>query len=110
MTSGVYVGSCVYDDICTYIAQVFPETFNPSTCPPSFAQYGIDCTCPFNIRSGPVDLVDLLLDIPNLSDPSIVFGFLALGDYDITIKTEDALGKFACLRIKYSMKPNVIGK
>jgi len=89
---------------------MFPGTFNPTNCPPEFAEYGIDCTCPLKIRSGYVDLIDILLDLPDLSDPNIVFGFLATGDYDITIKTEDALGKFICLRIKYTMKPNFIGR
>ena len=110
MISGIFAGSCVYDDICAHIAQIFPQTFNPQACPPELAEYGIDCTCPFNIRSGSVDLVDLLLNIPDLSDPNIVLGFLGKGDYDITIKTEDTLGKFACLRIKYTMKPSINGK
>jgi hypothetical protein len=114
LSSGIYIGSCIYDDICTHIAQLFPQTFNPADCPPEFADYGIDCTCPFNISSGPVDVVNALLNLPDLSDPNSFVGsfgtFLSFGDFDVTFKTEDPLGKLACLRIKYSIKPNMIGK
>ena len=114
MVTGIFVGSCVYDDICTFIAQIFPQTFNPTNCPSELADYDIDCTCPFNSRARHIDLVDALLNLPDLNDPNILSGFLGLffgkGEYEITIKTEDPLGKLACLRIKYSIKPSVIGK
>jgi hypothetical protein len=111
LTSGIFIGGCVYNDICTLFQQLFPQTFNPAACPSEFAEYGIDCTCPFNIRSGPVDVVNALLNLPDFNDPNAALGgistFFGKGDYDVTIKAEDPLGKLACLRIKYSIKPLV---
>ena len=108
MAAGIYVGSCVYDDICTIVASLLPDSFNPSACPPELADYGIDCTCPFKIRSGRIEVIDTLLDLPDAS--TSIATFLASGDFDITINTEDPQGKFGCVRIKFTVKPSKPGK
>jgi hypothetical protein len=108
LASGIYVGSCVYDDICAIVAQLVPDSFNPNACPPELADYGIDCKCPFKIRSGRIEILDTLLELPDAS--ASIATFLASGDFDITIKTEDPLGKFACVRIKFTVKSSKPGK
>ena len=108
MASGVYVGSCVYDDLCSIISQLIPDSFNPTACPPELAQFGIDCTCPFKVPAGNVNIEDTLAELPDAS--TSIATFLASGDFDITIKTEDVLGKYACVRIKFTVKPSKPGK
>ena len=105
LTPEMYIGSCVYDDICKIIENLYPESFHPTNCSPELAEYGIDCTCPFKIRSGPIDLIDILLDIPDFSMSNYLVYLFGSGDFDVTIKMEDLQGKLACLRIKYSIKP-----
>lgn len=56
LASGVYVGSCTYDDICDIVATLLPN-FTPEKCPASLAVYGIDCKCPFNIKAGLVEII-----------------------------------------------------
>lgn len=42
----------------------------------------------------------------NLPDASAsIASFLASGDFDITIKTEDASGPFGNVRIQFTVKP-----
>ncbi len=100
MASGVYVGSCTYDDLCKIIATLVPTSFNPQACPPSLAQYGIDCTCPFKLRAGDILVDNIDVELPDAS--TSVATFLASGDFDVTIKASDNTGPFGCLNIKFS--------
>ena len=65
MAAGIYVGSCVYDDLCEMVAKLLPESFNPTACPPELAQYGIDCRCPFNIKKTLLDIKDIDVEFPD---------------------------------------------
>ena len=99
----MYVGSCVYTDLCKIVEQLLPESFSPATCPPELADYGIDCTCPFKIREGLIEIIDNEMNLPDAS--ASIASFLASGDFDITIKTEDASGPFGNVRIQFTVKP-----
>ena len=108
LAAGIYVGSCIYSDLCKTIEHFNPDFFNPTACPPELADFGIDCTCPFNIRSGLIEFIDQDLIIEDHSTATTL-GFNNLlfnsGDYDVIIKTEDASGPFASVRIQYTVKP-----
>lgn len=43
------------------------------------------------------------LDVP--SADSSIFSFLASGDFDVKIETQDGNGPFGCVEIKFSVKP-----
>ena len=107
IASGVYVGSCTYDDICDIIKSLLPN-FTPDSCPASLAVYGIDCNCPFNIKAGKVELLSEQLDLPDASQS--VATFLASGDFDIKMSASDAIGSYGCINFKFTVKPSSQGK
>jgi len=98
------VGSCDYADLCTLVKTLLPESFNPTQCLnyPTLADYGIDCNCPFNVKSGFVNIQDILLEIPDASQS--IATFLASGDFDITAKVSDPKGDVANFQIQFSVK------
>ena len=103
LAAGIYVGSCVYNDLCTIVQQLVPDSFNPTACPPELADYGIDCKCPFNIRDGLIEVIDTELDLPDAS--TSIATFLASGDFDIIIKTNVANAPYGNVQIKFTVKP-----
>jgi len=108
LAGGFHVGSCTYDDICEIIDFLLGSTtFNPENCAPSLAEFGIDCTCPFNIRDGDVN-IDAPMDLPDASTTAATF--LASGDFDITVKGSDPRGDFGCLNLKFTVEPSNPGK
>jgi len=103
LAAGIFVGSCSYTDLCKIVEQLVPDSFNPTACPPELLDFGIDCKCPFSIRDGLIEIIDTILDLPDASQS--IATFLASGDFDITIKTQDASGPFANIRIQFTVKP-----
>ncbi|CAF0739801.1 unnamed protein product [Brachionus calyciflorus] len=101
LAAGIYVGSCTYDDLCKIIESLLPS-FSPETCPPTVAQYGIDCNCPFQIKTGLIDIEEHF-DVPDATQT--IASFLASGDFEIKIDTKDANGAFGCVNIKFAVKP-----
>ncbi|CAF1055510.1 unnamed protein product [Brachionus calyciflorus] len=101
LAAGVYVGSCTYDDMCKVVATLLPS-FTPETCPPSLADLGIDCTCPFKLKAGLLEIEELF-EVPDAN--STIFSFLASGDFEVKIEAKDALGPSGCINIKFAVKP-----
>lgn len=106
MFQGVYIGSCIYTDICLLISFLFPQ-FNPDECLPEVAQYGIDCTCPLGFSAGNF-VYNHQLSVPEFS--TTIFSFMASGDYDLTLKAKDNLGPMFCTQFKFTMRPAPYGK
>ena len=103
LAAGVYVGSCTYDDLCAIVQQLLPDNFRPDICPAELAPFGIDCTCPFKIKAGDLNVDDVVLNLIDASTSA--FTFLASGDFDINIKIKDAIGEYSCVNIKFTVKP-----
>lgn len=96
-----YIGSCDYDDICEWFTGLIG--YDGTNCPAGGAQFGIDCSCPFNIPAQSVD-VDSTMDIPDFS--SLAGGLLSFlnGDYTITVNASDDNGFLGCLNTKITLK------
>ncbi len=77
-------------------------TFTPDNCPPQLLQFGIDCNCPFNIKAGDLDINEKLV-LPDAG--ATVANWLSSGNFDVQIDTRDSKGSYACLKIKFSVKP-----
>ena len=105
IVNGQNVGSCTYPDLCAFLQSLFDE-FKPETCPPALAEYGIDCKCPFNIRSQQLNIVGHTLEIPDASKTAA--SFLASGNFDITInatETDPSAPKpYGCGKISLTIK------
>jgi hypothetical protein len=82
IVNGNTVGSCTYPDLCTFLQRILKE-FQPDNCPPSLAQFGIDCKCPFDIKPQLLDIVDHPLDLPDATQTAATF--LASGNFNITV-------------------------
>ena len=98
---GVEVGSCDYKDLCLVLKSLLP-TFRPETCPAPMAQYGIDCNCPFNIRSGQLKIENEKLVLPDAQ--ATIANFMATGDFSIQLDTYDSAGAYASLTIRFTVK------
>ena len=103
MASGIWVGSCVYSDLCVVIRELLPDNFNPDVCLPELLDFGIDCTCPLKLKKGLIDMDSLKLDLPDAS--TTIFTFLASGEFDITAKMSDQKGSYSCVVLKFSVRP-----
>ncbi|CAF2398521.1 unnamed protein product [Rotaria sp. Silwood2] len=98
---GLDVGSCTYTDLCRVLKTMLPS-FKPDSCPKAMAQYGIDCNCPFNIPAGHLSIVNEKLEIPDAQ--SSIANFMATGDFSIQLDTQDAVGSYASIIIKFTVK------
>ena len=98
--NGVEVGSCDYKDLCLVLKTLLPS-FGPATCPAGVAQYGIDCNCPFNIRTGQISIVKERLELPDAQ--ASIASFMASGTFTIKLDTYDAVGQYASITIKFSV-------
>ena len=92
LVNGEYAGSCVYPDLCKSLMYIL--NLNKDTCPESFKQNGVDCTCPFNLNPGKLNLVDI---IQTYSPVFLNNSWLVLGDYSIRADVSDKRGHFFCL-------------
>ena len=80
-----------------------PASFNPTVCPAGVKEYGIDCTCPFKLKAGMID-INQNLNLPDAS--KTVATFLASGDFEISFKAADSKGPYSCVNLKFTVKPN----
>lgn len=106
LASGLYVGSCTYNDGCKDLLQdILNITAANGNCPPPLAAIGIDCSCPFNIPQNN----NINLQFPsNIEDLSTsVASFLASGDFKIRLKATGPAptNEVGCLEFSISMKP-----
>ena len=83
---------------------MIPDSFNPTVCStyPTLIDYGIDCNCPFNIKSGFVNIDNITFDVPDAS--TSIATFLASGDFDVTATVADPIGPIANFNLKFSVK------
>lgn len=100
--SGVYVGSCSYDDSCNDFKTLLNFVYT-GKCPEFLSVFGIDCFCPLNVKAGTYELINEELNLPDFS--SSIFNFLAAGDFDIKVTTSDSIGSYGCFTIKFTVKP-----
>lgn len=99
---GIEVGSCTYADLCLVLKTMLPS-FKPDTCPKPMAQYGIDCTCPFNIPAGQLSISRERIELPDAK--SSIANFMASGDFSIQLDAHDDAGLYGSLIIKFTVKP-----
>ena len=95
------IGSCSYSDLCK---DVFRDILgnSPLNCHPALAQWGIDCTCPFNIPAQTLD--GSIAFLINISEENLIGPIYAAGDYDFTIQINNNRGQHvACFRFLYSI-------
>ena len=105
--NGLSVGSCSYPDLCK---DIFGDFFGntPENCPPELYEWGIDCTCPFNL---PVQTVDgnITFFISTSSEPWIS-DVMGVGDFELTANIRNNRGEHvACFRFLYSILKRPIG-
>ena len=106
MVGGEYFGSCDYPDLCLFIKRLFSDSFEPDNCLenyPVLTENEIDCTCPFKIRQGILDIENIDFNIYDLA--ATPFAFLGSGDFDVTANVSDSRGNVANFGFKFSMKP-----
>ena len=100
IVQGFSVGSCSYNDVCKDVMQDIAG-ITTANCPAGLVDFGINCTCPFDIPAQSVD-GKLEFDIPDLS--TTIASFLASGDFDITATVNNASNQHvACLRFKLTI-------
>ena len=95
IVQGFAVGSCSYADACKDVLQDIAE-FNSANCPPELADWGIDCSCPFDVPAQTVDS-SVTADVPDFS--KTILTFFANGDFDIKAVVNNAANQhLACFR------------
>ena len=104
LASGIYLGSCTYDDLCDLLKNRHPDNFNPTVCLqiPTLADNKIDCNCPFDLGSGFFNLQNILLEIPDAS--LSLATFWGSGDFNVTASFSDSLGEISNIQIQFSCK------
>ena len=100
LSAGIYVGSCIYQDLCAFLKGYL--NFDENNCPENFIKNGFDCRCPFNLPVTELNFNNIL-DLPDAS--TTIFTFLASGDFDVTIKGSIDTTNVLCLNMKYTIKP-----
>lgn len=94
----VFLGSCNFADVCNN----FISAIDPTLCPESWVNAGIDCSCPLKIPAGTIDFDDSLL-VYDYSQNKYL-NFLAVGDFDIKVVMNDHVGYIGCLNVKFTVK------
>ena len=87
LVNGIYVGSCNYDDLCSF-AQALSYNPQVSFVFTSLFQsfFNVDSTnvptCPVSTSVGP-QVFDEIIDVPDFSKTAL--NFLMSGDYNLTV-------------------------
>ena len=100
LSQGIYVGSCVYNDLCGLLKSVL--SLDENNCPQNLIDNGIPCKCPFDLSIRDLN-IDQSFELPAVG--STILSFLAVGDFDITIKGTIGTTNILCLNMKFAMKP-----
>ncbi len=98
LVNGDYVGSCNYHDFCTSFLYIL--NINKENCPQNFKENGIDCTCPFNLNAGLIELEEI---IETYSPVFLTNPWLVKGDYKIRVESRDSRGHFFCLQLAFTL-------
>ena len=84
---GTYVGSCIYNDLCSLIKSSL--SLDENNCPQNLIDNDIPCTCPFNLPIRELN-INKTFDLPSGFFELIFGSFLGMGlsqgDFDVTIK------------------------
>ncbi|XP_066572712.1 ganglioside GM2 activator-like [Amia ocellicauda] len=83
-----HVGSCVYDNICEKLDQIFPG----DSCPSEILSMGGSCHCP--IQPGVLHIPPTTLNIPKVKLPS----FLTDGEFQLHITANSGTQQIACFQ------------
>ena len=100
LMDGTYVGSCVYNDLCAFTNFIF--NLNQNDCPEFLINNGFDCTCPFDLPNGDLNINEIF-QVPALATTAVTF--LGSGDFDFTIKATMGTTNILCLNMKFATKP-----
>ncbi len=98
IVNGQLTGSCVYNDLCASIMYVLD--LDQTDCPNNFIQNGIDCTCPFNLPSGILEIEEQL---PTYSPAFLTNSWLLKGDYNLRVEASDKRGFFFCVTLGFTL-------
>ncbi|CAF1197748.1 unnamed protein product [Adineta steineri] len=101
MMGGSPIGSCEYDDLCVMF-QRFSSIFKPDNCPSELLKHGIDCKCPFNIRTQRLD-IDQLFSLKSFDGLDSFLNFMRVGDYKVVIEASDIDGPLTCLELYFTI-------
>ena len=105
--NGFYAGSCSYPDLCK---DLFGDLLGntPENCPPELYEWGIDCTCPFNL---PVQTVDgNIAFFISTSTEFWISDIMGVGDFELTANIRNNRGEHvACFRFLYSTLKRPLG-
>ena len=106
LNQGLFVGSCVYNDICDLPKSV--SSLDENNCPTNLVDNGILCTCPFDLPIRDLN-INQNLDLPAnyvllAGVTSFPYPYVAAGDFDVTIKLTKNTTNILCLNFKYSAK------
>ncbi len=100
LVDGNYVGSCVYNDFCEVLKRRL--NFSADNCPPFLIDNSIDCSCPFDIPGGLID-INTVLELPDYSMTPM--SWMGSGDFDVGFQLTQGTNSILCMNIKFSMKP-----
>ncbi|UJR38041.1 hypothetical protein I4U23_030723 [Adineta vaga] len=105
IVNGQNVGSCTYPDLCAFLQGILTE-FSPENCPAALAEYGIDCTCPFDIKPQTINLIDHPIDLPDATQTAATF--LASGNFNMTVTVSEvdpsAPAPYGCGKVAFTVK------
>lgn len=105
LINGVYVGSCVYEDLCetARLLTQKPETkFVFTSLLKSFFVFkGDEILCPVKSLTQSVNFVEKI-HVPDFSKTPL--SLFMVGDYDIKIELTDEEGNVGCWNFLYTMK------
>ncbi len=102
--NGTDVGSCIYPDLCGLLKSVL--SLDENNCPANLIANDIRCVCPFDLPIRDVN-INQSFDLPAAS--TTIVGFLASGDFDVTIKGTIGTTNILCLNMKFTTKTTFPG-
>lgn len=79
---------------------MYVANFSPWNCPPELKAAGIDCSCPFNLPAGLIDIhTTFETDTPAFMDSA----FLVRGFYRLRVESSDPIGYWFCLDMEFNI-------
>ena len=97
LADGNYVGSCVYNDLCSVIKSVL--SLSPENCPQSLIDNDIPCVCPWNL---PIRALDINAEFDLIDATTSSISWIATGDFNVDIKGTQGTTSILCMNVKFS--------